>query len=297
MQRLALSTLLVLGCVLGGRTGEADESAPANPPSADAPKASSAYRVVALDPKAVGVVEGRCVVDADVAVETEDASRCRGGPRASDRVVVGRDRGLANCVVSLAGIGEGRDWPESMRTEDRISRFTLEGDQARFRQRVAWTRIGTQLVIENRTSVDMSAHGSIGSETVFNFAVGPGKASGDVVDAFLSRAGTYGIRDDCCPGIEAAVWVSAHPYVVVTGDSDATDRHAGSWRLDEVPPGTYDVVCWHEPLRRPSPKARDASMSEIRLVRTVRVEAGKRTSVDFTIPVPQTVRAPVAPPK
>lgn len=295
MRGFAATSLAALSFLHAGSAGFADDATPPAAPATARPRV--AYRVVALDPKAVGVIEGRCVLEADVVAEPEDASRCCGGPRRSDRVVIGEDRGLANCVVSIATISEGRDWLEPMRMEDRTVRFILEGPQARYRQRVAWTRTGTQLVIDNRTAFDLNAHGFSGSETVFNFAVGPGKSQESVADAFLSRAGTYAIRDDCCPGIDAVVFVSVHPYVVVTDAVDVTDRRSGSWRLDDVPPGTYDLVCWHEPLRRASAKVSDAAASEIRLVRSVRVEAGKTVSVDFMIPVPESMRAPVVAPK
>jgi plastocyanin len=64
--------------------------------------------------------------------------------------------------------------------------------------------------------------------------------------------------------MSAAILVLDHPYF-------ATPNDDGTFRLPEVPPGTYTVVGWHERVGE-----RTAS---------IRVEPGKRTDVELTLPV------------
>lgn len=68
----------------------------------------------------------------------------------------------------------------------------------------------------------------------------------------------------------AVVLVLDNPYFAKPGPD-------GAFRIDGIPPGTYEVVAWHERARRS--------------VQAVEVTAGGDTTVDFTIPLPPEERA------
>jgi hypothetical protein len=61
----------------------------------------------------------------------------------------------------------------------------------------------------------------------------------------LKRAGTYTVRCQW-PSAPSHLWASVHasdhPYVFGPTTLD------GRFRLDGVPPGTYQLVCWHGPF-------------------------------------------------
>jgi len=147
--------------------------------------------------------------------------------------------------------------------------------------------------------MDLTVHAYQGAtrnkETVFNVSVSPGAKLSGAADLWLRRPGLVFVSDDFRGGFQAYVHASAHPYVDLTGAEAVPGRSAGSFRLDDVPAGTYELVCWHEglapaiggderrPLYGPGP--------EIRLSRSVSVVAGVVTVADFVVP------APPAPPR
>jgi len=51
----------------------------------------------------------------------------------------------------------------------------------------------------------------------------------------------------------------------------------GNYRIDNVPPGEYQLVAWHERARR--------------VARSVRINAGQSTALDLSIPIPNDVAA------
>ena len=238
-----------------------------------------------------GRILGRCVLER--AVEPVDIRPGMGaeGPVPSESVRTGAELGLAGCVVSLASVAAGKDWPERLRGTDRSA--TLGIEPGRFEPRVQWTRSFTQLVLESRIGMELAVHGFHGSsrtDTAFNLSVAPGARHLDSADLWLDRPGILFVTDDFRGGFQAYVHVSAHPYVDVTGAETVAGRQDGSYALEDVPPGAYELVCWHEGLapivegdaRRPSYRPGP----EVRLTRSVRVVAGETTVVDFTIPAP-----------
>jgi hypothetical protein len=68
--------------------------------------------------------------------------------------------------------------------------------------------------------------------------------------------------------MSAYVLVLETPFFVVP-DAD------GRFRLDDVPPGEYELIAWHERIRP--------------LSTPVRVEAGKTSALELRIPLPDTV--------
>lgn len=280
---------VALLCLLGG----CGDPTPTSPPSAPAPPRApdAPYRVVALDPARTGRIEGRCSLEK--AVEPVEIRPGMGvdGPVPSESVNPGADQALANCVVFLSSIAEGKDWPPDLRAEERTVRIRIL--PGRYEPRVQWTRVDTQLGLESRIPMEINVHGyreTFGRDTLFNISVQPGAKLGDTADLFLRRPGVVFVTDDFRGGFQAYVHVSPHPYVEVTRAEGAPERPAGGFRHDDVPAGSYEVVCWHEgldplhtgdpkrPIYRPSP--------ELRVSRPVRVTAGGTARVDFVLPVP-----------
>jgi hypothetical protein len=65
--------------------------------------------------------------------------------------------------------------------------------------------------------------------------------------------------------MSAVVLVLENPYFAVPAST-------GRYSIDDVPPGEYTVVGWHERIKP--------------VTRTVRVTAGETARLDFNIPLP-----------
>lgn len=74
-------------------------------------------------------------------------------------------------------------------------------------------------------------------ESPVDLVVGPG-AQRPVV---LKTDGVYEIAAADQPGAVAWVVVPRHPYYAITDET-------GHFRIDDVPPGEYKIVVWHEPV-------------------------------------------------
>lgn len=75
------------------------------------------------------------------------------------------------------------------------------------------------------------------------------------------------VRCDVHPWMWAWVHVSDHPFFAVT----AID---GTYSINGMPPGEYEILAWHERFK------------EKPLIANVRIEAGKTAALDFKFEAP-----------
>lgn len=90
---------------------------------------------------------------------------------------------------------------------------------------------------------------------------------------------------------QAYVVVVPHPYVVVTRAAARGDLRPGGFRLEGVPPGTYDLVAWHPGLgmrteRRGGAVVRYRAAAPVEPLASVSVVAGGGVEVEFTFDAP-----------
>jgi hypothetical protein len=83
--------------------------------------------------------------------------------------------------------------------------------------------------------------------------------------------------------------VSPHPYVEIPSATAAPGRAPGEYRLEEVPPGDYEVVCRHEPMDRreeqvPGGGVRYRTGPVLEVRRRVRVAPDAIVTLDFDVP-------------
>jgi hypothetical protein len=146
-----------------------------------------------------------------------------------ERLIVGPDGGVANTVVYLKNISSGKalELPEQRRH--------LDQKKCRYLPHIL-------LVPENGTLSMMSSDATLhtihmdGAAT-FNL---PFPFTDRVTTRTMSSPGIVHLR---CNGghvwMNAEMMVVAHPYYAVTDES-------GRFQLTDVPPGTYQIVAWHE---------------------------------------------------
>lgn len=146
-----------------------------------------------------------------------------------ERLVVGHDGGVANTVVYLKNITQGKamDLP--------LSRRTLDQKSCRYVPHISLVPVQAEFSIKSSDpvlhTVQMSGAASINLPFPFQ-------------NQYIKRTlDTPGVIDLKCNAghtwMNGVVLVVRHPYVAIT------DEH-GAFRLTDVPPGDYEIAAWHE---------------------------------------------------
>lgn len=172
---------------------------------------------------------------------TKDTHVCGEGSAERQEVRVERG-GLRDVVVVVEEVKQGKAWPTR-------SAPTLEQRKCEFLPFVQVVPPGGQLAIVNHDPVLHNLHSyevsatEIGGgtrRTLFNLAQ---PRQGDkVVKTIAPRKGeVVRLECDAHPWMLAWLYVPSSPYHAVVGDD-------GSFRIDQIPPGTYKVKAWHPVL-------------------------------------------------
>lgn len=190
----------------------------------------------------------------------KDASVC-GKEAASEALLVGPDRALANVVVSIRGLKALPPPPTPNAAVDQVG--------CRYTPHVQAVTVGTRINLLNNDAVLHNVHGTLNPKspvTVFNVAM-PFK--GQKLPTLLKRPGMIKLRCDAGhTWMSAYVAVFEHPYFAVT---DAK----GKFTIKDVPPGKHTLELWHEPLD-------DKAAPWTRTVE-VEVAEGKTAAVDAAL--------------
>jgi hypothetical protein len=146
-----------------------------------------------------------------------------------ERLIVGSDGGVANTVVYLKNITSGKamDLPEQRRH--------LDQKHCRYIPHIL-------LVPENTALTMMSSDATL--HTIHMDGAATFNLPFPFVDRPTSRTmSTPGLVHLRCNGghvwMNAEMFVAPNPYYAVTDES-------GRYQFTDVPPGTYQIVAWHE---------------------------------------------------
>ena len=148
------------------------------------------------------------------------------------QVVVGPDGGLANVFVRLAG--DGLATAVSPVPEEAV---VVEQRGCVYHPRMTGGRAGQTLRVVNLDDFfhNVRSVSELGSD--FNISQ---PFSGMEFDFELEAEQVMlRLRCDIHPWMDAYVGVAEHPWFAVTGED-------GRFDLEGVPPGSYEVVLWHE---------------------------------------------------
>jgi hypothetical protein len=146
-----------------------------------------------------------------------------------ERLIVGPQEGVANTIVYLKNITSGKaiDLPEQRRH--------LDQKRCHYVPHILLVPENTDLQMQ---SSDATLH-TIHMEGAASFNL-PFPFTHQITSRTMSTPGLVTLR---CNG--GHVWMSAemmvvqHPYYAVTDES-------GKFEFTDVPPGTYQIVAWHE---------------------------------------------------
>jgi hypothetical protein len=192
-----------------------------------------AYRPVATT--SMGSIVGTVQLDGEVGdsavITTVDREIC--GPAIPDSSIVHRGDALANVVVWLSDITQGKPLPIERRTE-------IINEDCQLEPRVQAVIAGTTVNVRNE---DRLAHTTrfIRGGTGDTLASIPLTDDGQVVpnEHIAAKAGMIAVRCAQHPWTRGYIAVFESPYFAVTDES-------GTFRIDSVPPGKYHLVAWHE---------------------------------------------------
>lgn len=190
----------------------------------------------------------------DMSKDPACAQTHTGGPATGESVVVGANGGLANVVVYIS---QG-----------------LSGDVPAASKPVAFDQRGCQYV-PHVVAVNPGQHMNILNDDKTSHNIHPDPKPGGGNNAFNKSQLAGGPPIDISWSAEEVaipVKCNVHPWmrafiVVVKGPNGVSDAN-GSFKLENVPPGTYTLTAWHETYGTQTQK--------------VTVAEGKPATVDFT---------------
>ena len=184
--------------------------------------------------EAGGVLEGRVIFEgaeippATQVENTTDLEGCARFQSLENIIVSARNRGIQNVIVAL------KDVPLPPDYRPQPSRLVLDNRDCRFRPHVAVLTIGSRIEAVNSDAIFHSVH--LYGLREQNLALAPD--SSKVVQQ-VTRPGYIIVKCDIHGWMQAFLRVDGHPYHSVSGAD-------GSFRIEDIPPGSYTVEVWHE---------------------------------------------------
>jgi plastocyanin len=190
-------------------------------------------------------------------VITKDREVCGTSPLYDQSLIVGRDHGVANAVVTLADTAQG----ERLKPEPAV-RFDQKGCQ--YIPHVAVFPAGSTVVIINSDGILHNIHTESSVNPVIDLAQPGFKKQ---IRVTIEKPEVIKVTCDAHNWMEGWWYVTDTPYYAIT------DRH-GHYVIHNVPPGTYTLRAWQERLGTQTQR--------------IVVRPGAATPADFTLSPPKT---------
>jgi plastocyanin len=181
----------------------------------------------------------------------DSAAFCAKTPM-NDQTVIVKDKKLVNVWVHVT-----KGAPDSKAPADAKPVVVGQKD-CMYTPRMQAAQVGQKIEGKNADPLLHNVHTYIGAATIFN--KGMPNASAKPIEYVADKEGVLRWKCDVHSWMRGYVGVSKNPYFAVTGDD-------GTFKIDNLPPGTYTVEAWHEKY--------GAKTQE------VKVEAGKPATVNF----------------
>jgi len=146
-----------------------------------------------------------------------------------ERLIVGPQGGVANTVVFLRNISEGKAFPTAQ------IKPLLDQIHCRYEPHILLVPQNSDLDIKSSDATLHTVH--MEGAATYNL---PFPFPNQVATRTMSSPGQVSVK---CNGghvwMNAEIFVIPHPYYAVTDES-------GKFQLTDVPAGEYDLVAWHE---------------------------------------------------
>lgn len=175
-------------------------------------------------------LEGNTVPAPTQVENTTDPEFCGRTHLLENLVVSGGNRGIADVIVTL------RNVPREKIPAVAPSRLILDNVNCRFSPRVSVLTVGGTIETTNSDPILHTTHLYGASEA--NIAL---PLKGTRAFKTVDKPGMIIVKCDVHGWMQAFIQVDEHPFHTIT------DR-TGFFRIPNIPPGTYDLVTWHEVL-------------------------------------------------
>lgn len=166
---------------------------------------------------------------------TKDNAVCGTGEREVVEVAV-QGGALQNAVIYVSKIDKGKAW-------DNLAAPVLDQKGCRFRPDVVLVQKGADLTVRNSDPVLHNIHTYEIIDTVRRTIFNVGQPDkGDMKQTVrMRRSNIVKIECDAHDFMHAWAFTADNPYAAVTGAD-------GSFTIDGIPAGTYEVKAWHPVL-------------------------------------------------
>lgn len=166
---------------------------------------------------------------------------CHKGPVASEKLVLGPNRQLANVLVYIKSGFPKTSFPIPSKP------VTLSQVGCMYRPHVIALQVGQTLRITNPDGTLHNVHMMPSRNPQLNIAM-PGAVK-STTKVFQNEDIMFPVKCDVHPWMEGYISVVAHPFFQVTGKS-------GHYELSNLPAGTYELEAVHEKLGRQTIRVR-----------------------------------------
>lgn len=154
----------------------------------------------------------------------------------TDQSLVVSGGNLVNAVVSITDIKTGKKID--------AKKVTLDQKECEYHPHVMAFPVGTTVEINNPDGILHNIHSYSKVNTAFNMAQPKFKKTMEVK---IEKPEAISVKCDVHGWMSGWLVATENPYVAVTDNS-------GSFKLTDVPAGTYSVEVWHETLGKTSQK-------------------------------------------
>ena len=154
------------------------------------------------------------------------------GPVYRQDFVMDDNNNLANVLVYIKNI--------DYKGETTKSQAVLDQKGCVYSPHVMGVMKGQEILIKNSDATLHNIHGLPKVNTEFNFAMP--KVLKEKKMTLVKTESAFKVKCDVPPWMSAYVKVFDHPYFTVTSND-------GSFKIDNVPAGTYEVVAWQEKFK------------------------------------------------
>ncbi|MBI2997948.1 MAG: hypothetical protein HYY46_05770 [Deltaproteobacteria bacterium] len=194
-----------------------------------------------------GVVKFKGAAPAPKKLEvTKDKEVC-GKSTKNDPSLIVSGGNLVNAVVSITDIKKGKKMEPQ--------KVTLDLNGCEYHPHVLAFVAGSSVDILNPDGILHNVHSYSKANSPFNVAQPKFKKT---VTVKLDKPEVVNVKCDVHGWMSGWFFVADNPYVGVTDNS-------GSFKLTDVPPGTYNVEVWHETLGKVTQKVTVKAKEEVKV--------------------------------
>ncbi|MEM7350043.1 MAG: TonB-dependent receptor [Acidobacteriota bacterium] len=168
----------------------------------------------------------------DMNADPDCAKKHSGGKATNQMLVLGDGNALANIFVQIKNPPAGNHSAPSEPVE-------IDQDGCIYVPRVSGVMAGQPVKFKNSDGILHNVHGLPEVNREFNIGMPPSLK--ESVQTFNKPEPLFKVKCDVHPWMNSYIAVMTHPYFAVTG----TD---GTFSIDGIADGSYEVEAWHERL-------------------------------------------------